>query len=73
VVLPALVPELSYEGLEIADGDTAMVAFALMAKGMMGQEEMEQKRTELLEYCMLDTLAMVRLHEKLFELMNNNS
>ena len=41
-----------------------------MAKGMMGAEEMEQKRAELLKYCRLDTLAMVRLHEKLFELMN---
>jgi CRISPR/Cas system-associated exonuclease Cas4 (RecB family) len=71
VVLPALVPDLSYEGLEIADGDTAMVTYALMAKGMMGQEEMEQKRAGLLEYCMLDTLAMVRLHEKLSELMND--
>jgi hypothetical protein len=72
VVLPALVPDLSYEGLEIADGDTAMVVFALMAKGMMGPEEMEQKRAELLEYCMLDTLAMVRLHEKLFEMMKDD-
>jgi len=44
---------------------------AAMAKGMMGAEEMEQKRAELLKYCRLDTLAMVRLHEKLFELMND--
>jgi CRISPR/Cas system-associated exonuclease Cas4 (RecB family) len=72
VVLPALVPDLSYEGLEIADGDTAMVAFALMAKGMIRPEEMAQKRRDLLKYCMLDTLAMVRLHEKLFEMMKDD-
>jgi CRISPR/Cas system-associated exonuclease Cas4 (RecB family) len=71
IVLPALVPDLSYDGYEIADGDTAMVTYALMAKGMMDAEEMEQKRTALLRYCMLDTHAMVRLHEKLFELMND--
>jgi hypothetical protein len=70
IVLPALVPDLSYDGYEIADGDTAMVTYALMAKGMMDAEEMEQKRIALLRYCMLDTHAMVRLHEKLFELMN---
>ena len=71
IVLPALVPDLSYDGYEIADGDTAMVTYALMAKGMMGAEEMEQKRIALLRYCMLDTHAMVRLHEKLFELVND--
>jgi CRISPR/Cas system-associated exonuclease Cas4 (RecB family) len=69
VVLPALVTDLSYEGLAISNGSTAMVTFALMAQGKMGPAEMEQKRAELLEYCKLDTLAMVRLHEKLHELM----
>jgi len=65
VVLPVLVPDLSYEGLEIADGDTALVTFAMMAQGKMDTGEMEQKRAALLEYCKRDTLAMVRLHEVL--------
>jgi CRISPR/Cas system-associated exonuclease Cas4 (RecB family) len=65
VVLPVLVPDLSYEGLEIADGDAALVTFALMAQGIMDSEEMERKRAALLEYCKMDTLAMVRLHEVL--------
>ncbi|HUU74608.1 MAG TPA: DUF2779 domain-containing protein [Methanoregulaceae archaeon] len=65
VVLPVLVPDLSYDRLEISNGDTAMVTFACMAKGEMDQEEMERKRAALLEYCKLDTLAMVRMHEKL--------
>jgi predicted RecB family nuclease len=69
VVLPALVPDLSYEGLAIADGGSAMVVFAMMAQGMMSPEEMEQKKAELLAYCKLDTLAMVRVHEKLYELL----
>ena len=65
VVLPVLVPDLSYEGLEIAHGDVALVTFAWMAQGKMGADEMERKQAALLEYCRLDTLAMVRLHEVL--------
>ena len=60
-----LVPDLSYDGLEIADGDAALVTFAMMAQGMMDADEMERKRAALLEYCKMDTLAMVRLHEVL--------
>jgi len=65
IVLPVLVPELSYEGLEIGNGDAALVTFAMMAQGIMDTEEMERKRAALLEYCKMDTLAMVRLHEVL--------
>lgn len=65
VVLPVLVPYLSYKGLEIADGDTALVTFAKMAQGKMDSEDMEMTRAALLEYCKMDTLAMVRLHEVL--------
>ena len=60
-----LVPDLSYEGLEIADGDTALVTFAMMAQGKMDTNEREQKRAALREYCKRDTLAMVRLHDVL--------
>jgi len=65
VVLPVMVPELSYQGLGIGDGNTAMVTFAKMAKGEYDDDEMERLRGELLEYCKMDTLAMVRLHEAL--------
>lgn len=65
VVLPVLVTGFSYEGLEIADGDAALVTFAMMAQGKMAAEEMEKKRAALLEYCKMDTSAMVRLHEVL--------
>jgi hypothetical protein len=70
VVLPVLVKGLSYECLEISDGDTAMVTFAMMAKGHMDPEEEDRKRIALLEYCMLDTLAMVKLHEELNRFVN---
>lgn len=70
VVLPVLIPDLSYSNLDIADGDTAMVTYAMMAKGLIPGEEIEQNRVSMLEYCKMDTLAMVRLHEELSRLPN---
>ncbi len=64
-VLPALVPEMSYAGMEIGDGDTAMAAFAYLAQERYSPEEEEGVRDDLLTYCAQDTLAMVRLHEAL--------
>jgi predicted RecB family nuclease len=64
-VLPALVPALSYKDLEVADGDTAIVRFARMARGEITGENIETTRQHLLKYCKLDTFAMVRLHEQL--------
>ena len=63
-VLPALVPGLSYDALAIADGETAMLSYAGLGKINAGTEK-EKIRQELLEYCRLDTLAMVRIWEKL--------
>lgn len=65
IVLPVLVPDLSYKGLEIANGDVALVTFAMMAQGKMDADAMARNRAALLEYCKMDTLAMVRLHEVL--------
>jgi len=64
-VLPALVPELSYAGLEIKNGDMAIARFAKMAKGQILGNDVEATRKQLLEYCKMDTLAMVKLHETL--------
>jgi len=67
-VLPALVPDLSYAELDVADGDTAITRFARMARGEVPPAEIGVTRQQLLDYCKLDTLAMVRLHEALLEL-----
>jgi hypothetical protein len=64
-VLPALVPDMSYDCLEIADGDTAIALFARMAMGQYSAAEVGRTREELLKYCHQDTLAMVKLHEAL--------
>ena len=67
-VLPVLVPELSYEGLAIGDGGTAVARFARMALGQYDTEETAAIRKQLLAYCELDTMAMVRLHQRLLEI-----
>jgi hypothetical protein len=66
-VLPALVPDLSYEGLAIADGEMAMLAYPGLAT-ISDVAEKEKIRQALLEYCRLDTYAMVRIWEKLVSL-----
>lgn len=64
-VLPALVPGLSYEGLSIANGTAANIAFARMARKEVPPGEIARLRQDLLDYCELDTLAMLRLHQAL--------
>jgi len=63
-VLPALVPELSYTNLEINEGGLASIAFESLyyETDLMRIAEI---RNNLLEYCKLDTFAMVRILEKL--------
>lgn len=63
-VLPAMVPELSYDGMEIADGMAAMRAYHEMCSLDPGGE-LDKLRQGMLEYCRLDTLAMVRILGKL--------
>lgn len=59
-VLPALVPEHSYDELAISDGQMAMEAWHLMCAAQR-PEELVSIRHNLEDYCALDTLAMVRL------------
>lgn len=63
-VLPALVPELSYKTLNIQEGGTASNTFAEMVRGVYTGDA-EQARKDLLAYCELDTLAMVKILEVL--------
>jgi hypothetical protein len=67
-VLPVLVPSLSYKGLSVADGGTAITRFARMAKGDIFGDEVQATRQQLFDYCRMDTLAMFRLHETLCKL-----
>jgi hypothetical protein len=66
-VLPALVPDLSYDGLVISDGAKAMRAYIDLEQEK-DPGRIEAVRNDLWEYCKLDTLAMVRILEKLEEI-----
>jgi len=59
-VLPALVPELSYDELTIGNGGDASAAFYNLGK-TADEGNVENTRKALLEYCKLDTWAMVKL------------
>lgn len=63
-VLPALVPDLSYDGLEVADGGTACIVYEQLPEEM-DMIKMEETRNNLLKYCKLDTLAMVKILDNL--------
>ncbi len=65
-VLPALVPELSYSDLDIQEGGTASATFLAMFKGEF-EGDYEATNQQLLDYCKLDTYAMVKLLERLME------
>ena len=63
-VLPALVPELSYDDLEIGNGGLASFTYYQLQY----EKEVavvEKTREALLRYCELDTLAMAKILEKL--------
>ena len=73
-VLPALFPddpELDYHNLEgVHNGTEASAAFERM--GDMNPQEREACRNQLLKYCGLDTLAMVKVWQKLTEVVGSN-
>lgn len=68
-VAPALVPNLSYANLDqISDGLGASAGFQAIAGGSLGDDQdVETLRQALLEYCKLDTLALVEVHRALME------
>jgi len=63
-ILPVLVPEMTYEGLEISDGAMASEAYFTM-ESIADPAELSRLRKALLEYCKQDTLGLVRLLEKM--------
>lgn len=67
-VLPALLPELSYDNLEISDGGMASSGWLRMIQSN-NEKEKSEIRKQLLQYCGLDTLAMVRILEIMKEMV----
>ncbi|MBS1721420.1 MAG: DUF2779 domain-containing protein [Armatimonadetes bacterium] len=67
-VLPAVVPDLSYERLEIRDGDSAAVEYLRMVFETGTADQADRIADALLAYCKQDTYAMVRLYQELLRL-----
>ncbi len=64
-VLPVLVPMLSYSALEIQDGCIASLIYSELKN--QTEEKRDEQRKNLLEYCKLDTLAMVKILERIIK------
>ena len=64
-VLPALVPEMTYYGMEVSNGQSAGLAWESLVRGSLDNSERDRLMKALLAYCGQDTLALVRLLEKL--------
>jgi hypothetical protein len=61
-ILPVLVPDLSYQHLNIQEGGTASFTYGQLAA--MDEATKAQTRQDLLAYCHLDTLAMLKIWER---------
>jgi hypothetical protein len=71
-VLPALTGK-GYEGMEIADGGTASSEFLRATYGEgMTEKERNTVRNNLEEYSKLDTMAMMKIVDKLMDISNAN-
>jgi len=64
-VLPALVPEMTYDGMTVSNGQDAGLAWESLVRGGLDQAECQRIRKALLAYCGQDTLALVKLLDKL--------
>ena len=64
-VLPVLAPELSYKELAIQEGGTAASSWIKLIGNEISLEEKSRLKKDMLEYCKMDTFAMVRILEEL--------
>lgn len=68
-VLPVLVPHLSYKELAIQNGTAASINYLEMISATTSVRKRAAIRKALLDYCKLDTLAMVRILSFLMEVV----
>lgn len=67
-VMPVLVPELSYKVLGIQEGGSAQRLWMEAVLDGKRDGEKEKILADLVEYCKMDTFAMVRIYEELIKL-----
>ena len=70
-VLPVMVPELSYLGLDIHKGDQASMAWWRIIFDGCDEDEKLRLEEALWNYCELDTLAMVEIFNRFWQLENS--
>lgn len=61
VVLPTLVPDMSYEGMAVGEGTAAIRAYLEILAPETSEFRRAEIRRDLRAYCAQDTLAMVRI------------
>lgn len=66
-VLPAIKPEYSYENLNVKEGSQASSEFLRLRS--ITEQEKEQKRQNLIDYCNQDTFGMIVILEELEKIM----
>lgn len=64
-VLPAILPDMSYENLEIQEGQLASLEYVKMIDPATPIEEKEKIKRDLLTYCGHDTRAMLKIRAAL--------
>lgn len=70
-VLPALLPAMSYDNLDIHEGNQASLEYLHMIDPSTSAGEKNRIRANLLAYCGQDTLAMVKIREELLKRFSN--
>ena len=64
-VLPALVPGMTYDGMEVAEGNDAGLAWEQMTRSELRPAQRQRLKKALLAYCRQDTLAMAKILRRL--------
>jgi len=64
-VLPALVPEMTYQGMAVKDGMQAVEVWSEMVKLPNGHQVKEGMERSLLQYCAFDSIAEFMVLEAL--------
>jgi hypothetical protein len=67
-VLPVLVPELSYDDLDVKRGDQAQAVWQMLLNAKE-EEKRDELATQLRAYCKRDTFAMTAIHAALGRLV----
>ena len=70
-VLPVLIPELSYKDLDIHAGNAAQRLWMEAVLDEKRPTEKDKILQDLLKYCELDTLAMVRIYQHLIKIIKD--